>query len=83
MTLLRPHSPATVPGFLFPGEPMSQYHDDWQSKPLPTATVWEDTKTTRVTYRGDDGSKFRVIVRQLPNAVGFRAQLPGDGKKAR
>lgn len=58
---------------------MSQYHDDGQSKPLPSATVWENTaRTTRVIYRGEDGSKFRVIVRQLPNPVGFRAQLPGD-----
>ncbi len=58
---------------------MSLFVNDWdEQRPLPTATVWEDTKTTRVTYRGDDGSKFRVVVRQVPNPVGFRAQLPGD-----
>lgn len=45
---------------------------------LPNATVWEDTKTTRVTYHGDDGKQFRTIVRQKPNPIGFTARLPGD-----
>ena len=49
-----------------------------ETQPLPNATVWEDTKTTHVTYRGDNASKFRVIVRQKPNPIGFRATLPGD-----
>lgn len=41
-------------------------------------TFIEPEKTAKVTYRGDDGSKFRVIVRQKPNPIGFRATLPGD-----
>ena len=59
---------------------MSHYNDGWEQRPLPNATVWEDTKTTHVTYRGEDGSKFRVIVRQLPNPIGFTAKLPGGSE---
>jgi hypothetical protein len=57
---------------------MSYYTDGEQQQPLPSATVWEDTKTTRVTYRSETGAKFRVVVRQLPNPIGFHATLPGD-----
>lgn len=60
---------------------MSHYSDGWQQNPLPSATVWEDTKTTRVTFKGDDGKRFRVVVRQKPNPIGFRAVLPGDRRK--
>lgn len=58
---------------------------DDETQPLPSATVWEDTKTTRVTYRGEDGSKFRVIVRQLPNPIGITAKMPGGsgGKRSK
>lgn len=38
----------------------------------------EPEKTARVTYRGEAGEKFRVVVRQKPNPIGFRARLPGD-----
>lgn len=44
-------------------------------------TFIEPEKIVRVTYRGDDGDKFRVIVRQKPNPIGFRATLPGDKRK--
>lgn len=58
------------------------YVNDWgENHPLPSATVWEDTKTTRVTYHGDNAEKFRVVVRQKPNQIGFRASLPGDKRK--
>lgn len=57
------------------------YVNDWgETVALPNATVWEDTKTTRVTYRGD-GKKFSVIVRQKPNPIGFHASLPGDKRQ--
>jgi hypothetical protein len=41
----------------------------------------EPEKTVRVVYRGDDGSKFRAIVRQKPNPIGFNSRLPGDRRK--
>lgn len=44
-------------------------------------TLIEQERTARVTYRGDDGEKFRVLVRQKPNPIGFRARLPGEGRK--
>lgn len=60
---------------------MSHYNDGWQQNPLPNATVWEETKTTRVTYHGDDQRKFSVIVRQKPNPIGFHAKLQGDRRR--
>lgn len=61
---------------------MTMYVNHWgEHQTLPSATVWEDTKTTRVTYPGDNGSKFRVIVRQKPNPIGFHASLPGDKRQ--
>ncbi len=55
------------------------YVNDWgETVAMPSATVWEDTKTTHVTYRGEDNARFRVIVRQKPNPIGFHASLPGD-----
>ena len=55
------------------------YVNDWgETVAMPIATVWEDTKTTHVTYRGEDNARFRVIVRQKPNPIGFHASLPGD-----
>lgn len=57
------------------------YVNEWgETVALPSATVWEDTKTTLVTYRGD-GQKFSVIVRQKPNPIGFHAKLPGDKRQ--
>jgi hypothetical protein len=57
--------------------------DDWDAYgPDHLAkTLIEPEKTARVTYRGENGSRFRVIVRQRPNPVGFRAVLPGDKRK--
>lgn len=54
--------------------------DDWDAYgPDHLAkTLIEDVKTARVTYRNEDGKRFRVVVRQVPNPIGFRAKLPGD-----
>lgn len=58
------------------------YVNEWgETVALPSATVWEGTKTTRVTYHGDDGKVFRAIVRVKPNPIGFRANLPGDKRQ--
>jgi hypothetical protein len=58
------------------------YVNEWgETVALPNATVWEDTKTTRVTYRGQEAETFRVIVRQKPNPIGFHAKLPGDKRQ--
>ena len=57
------------------------YVNDWgENHPLPNATVSYEPREARVTYRGDNASKFRVIVRQKPNPIGFRAKLPGDSR---
>ena len=59
---------------------MASDRDDWDayaSDHLGKVFV-EPEKTARVTYHGDEGKKFRVIVRQKPNPIGFRAKLPGD-----
>jgi len=51
----------------------------WWDQPARTvATVIQDTAWAKVTYRGEDGSKFRVVVHQKPNPIGFNARLPGD-----
>lgn len=52
------------------------HYDDHHQR--ATATVVEETRAARVTYTGDDGKQFKVMVRQKPNAIGFRARLPGD-----
>jgi len=58
------------------------YVNEWgEMVALPNATVWEDTRTTRVTYPGDNDTKFRVLVRQKPNPIGFHASLPGDKRQ--
>lgn len=46
-----------------------------------TTEVIEIVREVRVTYSNSDGRQFRVLVRQKPNAIGFHARLPGDGKK--
>lgn len=43
-------------------------------------TVHDDRPSARITYRGEDGERFRVNVIQRANPVGFRARLPGDKK---
>lgn len=43
-----------------------------------TATVHTDTPEAKVTWRNERGDKFRAIVRQKPNPIGFHARLPGD-----
>lgn len=61
---------------------MTHYINHWgEHQALPSSTVWEETKTTRVIWRNDQGDVFRAIVRQLPNPIGFRATLPGDAKR--
>jgi hypothetical protein len=58
------------------------YVNDWgENNPLPNATVTEEDRSARVTWRGEDQTKFRVIVRQKPNPIGFHAKLPGDRRK--
>lgn len=53
----------------------------WSERPAPTnVSVIDETPKARVTFTGEDGKRFRVIVRQKPNPIGFRARLPGDGK---
>ena len=62
---------------------MSTYSDDWNDHaPRASVLVHTDTPSAKVTYRGNDGAKFSVVVRQKPNPIGFHAQLPGD-KRAR
>lgn len=61
---------------------MSTYNDHWHDHaPRATVTVHTDTPSAKVTYRGDAGEKFSVIVRQKPNPIGFAARLPGDAKR--
>jgi len=62
---------------------MSVYVDDLGLPQLPraTVTVHEETRSARVSYRDKDGSKFTVMVKQKPNAIGFHARLPGDKSK--
>ncbi len=58
---------------------MSTYNDDYSDHaPRATVLVHTDTPEAKVTYRGENGSKFRVIYRQKPNPIGFSARLPGD-----
>ncbi len=62
---------------------MTQHRDvvtDDYGAPLPHAsvTVVEEAKTLRVTYRNDEGGKFRVNFVQRANPIGFRATLPGN-----
>ncbi len=60
---------------------MSTYvPNDWEQRSRATVTVEEERRSAKVTYRGEDGKKFRVIVVQKANPIGFAARLPGDGK---
>lgn len=52
--------------------------DEWGAyQPTASVTVMEVERTAKVTFRGDDGKSFRVLIRQLPNPIGFRASFPG------
>lgn len=46
-----------------------------------TIYINQDAASAKVTYRGDDGSRFRVIVHKKSNPIGFAARLPGDPKR--
>jgi len=46
--------------------------------PRATVLVHEAPRTVRVTYRGADGARFRVLIHQRPNPIGFAVRLPGD-----
>lgn len=58
---------------------MSSYYDPWDG-PLSraTTTVHTDTPSAKVTWRNAEGKRFRAIVRQKPNPIGFHVRLPGD-----
>lgn len=61
---------------------MSTYNDDYNDHAQrASVTVHTDTPEAKVTYRGDDGAKFRFIFRQKPNPIGFGARLPGDKRR--
>lgn len=61
---------------------MSTYSDGWNEHvQRATVIVHTDTPSAKVTYPGDDGKQFRVIVRQQPNPIGFMARLPGDAPR--
>ena len=61
---------------------MSTYNDGWNDHaPRASVLVHTDTPSAKVTYRGEAGSKFSVIVRQKPNPIGFAARLPGDKRR--
>jgi hypothetical protein len=47
---------------------------------MSTMTVHTDTPSVKVTYHSPCGKRFRVIVRQKPNPIGFHVRLPGDAK---
>jgi len=58
---------------------LSTYSDGWNDHvQRASVTVHTDTPEAKVTYRNESGAKFRVIVRQKPNPIGFAARLPGD-----
>lgn len=58
---------------------MSTYNDDYNDHaPRASVMVHTDTPSVKVTYRGTNGSRFRVIVTQKANPIGFHARLPGD-----
>jgi hypothetical protein len=61
---------------------MSTYVDDWLNhQPRATVTVTEHTPSAKVTYSNGEGERFRVVVHQKPNPIGFHAKLPGDRRK--
>ena len=61
---------------------MSMYVNDYgEHVAMPNVGVIETDRQAKVTYHAEDGTKFSVIVRQKPNPIGFRANLPGDRRK--
>lgn len=62
---------------------MSMYVNDYgEHVALPNTAAIEDVRSAKVTYRGPSGSRFRVIVRQVPNPIGFRARFPSTQTSA-
>lgn len=59
---------------------MSVIHDGYTYVSRATSEVTETRRSVRVTWSNSEGAKFRAMVRQKPNPVGFRARLPGDAK---
>lgn len=60
---------------------MSGYTDNWRDHvSRATTTVHTDTPSAKVTWRNADGKRFRAIIRQKPNPIGFHAKLPGDAR---
>lgn len=59
---------------------MSTFVDYWGTHHArATVTVLADTPSAKVTWYAEDGKRFRAIVRQKPNPIGFHVRLPGDG----
>jgi hypothetical protein len=58
---------------------VSGYSDHWSYHlPRASVTVHENPREGTVTYRNEQGDKFRVRVVQKANPIGFGARLPGD-----
>jgi hypothetical protein len=53
----------------------------WNQHARATVVVHQDTKSAKITYYGDNGERFRVIVHTKPNPIGFHARLPGDARR--
>jgi hypothetical protein len=61
---------------------MSTYIDDnGNTVGRSTVIVSDEPRSAHVTYRNDEGKRFRVVVYQKPNPIGFAARLPGDRPK--
>lgn len=62
---------------------MSVFVDDGEfyHNQRASIVVHEDTRSAKVTYQNEDGKRFRVMVHQKPNPIGFHARLPGDRKR--
>lgn len=46
------------------------YVDDWGNPQMrTTVTVHEEGKSAKVTYKGDKGQSFSVMVHQKPNPI--------------
>lgn len=60
---------------------MSRYTDKfWDTDAKATIDVYDVRREAKVTYPGEEGRTFAVIVRVKPNPIGFRARLPGDAE---
>lgn len=57
---------------------------NWNQLSRATTTVVEQAHEVKVTWYGEqEANRFRAIVRQKPNPIGFRAKLPGDAISGR